>query len=74
VVRPTRRDRNPGFAARRPSVGTRRSGARLAPLVAAVAAGTVKVANSERLPLADAERAHQSSQPHRMTGKLVLIP
>ncbi len=50
------------------------TGARLAPLVAAVAAGTVKVAISERLPLADAERAHQSSQTHRMTGKLVLTP
>jgi NADPH:quinone reductase-like Zn-dependent oxidoreductase len=48
--------------------------ARLARLVDAVAAGKVTVAISERLPLAEADRAHQLSQTGRMTGKLVLLP
>lgn len=47
--------------------------ARLAALVAAVAAGQVTVAIAERLPLAEVEAAHQASQTGRMTGKIVLI-
>ncbi|MBI4956137.1 MAG: NAD(P)-dependent alcohol dehydrogenase [Myxococcales bacterium] len=47
--------------------------ARLAPLVAAVAAGKVVVRIAERLPLRDAEAAHTKSQTGRMTGKLVLL-
>ena len=47
--------------------------ARLAPLVAAVAAGKVTVAIAQRLPLADAEEAHRQSQTGRMIGKLVLL-
>jgi NADPH:quinone reductase-like Zn-dependent oxidoreductase len=45
----------------------------LAPLVAAVAAGKVTVAITERLPLAEAERAHELSQTGRMNGKIVLL-
>ena len=47
--------------------------ARLAPLVAAVAAGKVKVAIAERMPLVDAEAALAKSQSGRMIGKLVLL-
>ncbi|MEZ4402158.1 MAG: NAD(P)-dependent alcohol dehydrogenase [Kofleriaceae bacterium] len=47
--------------------------AHLAPLVAAVAAGKVKVTIAARLPLADAERAHEESRTGRTTGKLVLL-
>jgi NADPH:quinone reductase-like Zn-dependent oxidoreductase len=50
------------------------NGARLRPLVEAVAAGKVRVNVAERLPLAEAEAAHQKSQSGRMTGKLVLMP
>jgi len=49
------------------------SGARLAPLVAAVAAGQVKVNIAERIPLVDAEAAHHKSQTGRTSGKLVLM-
>ncbi len=49
------------------------TGARLAPLVAAVAAGKVAINIAERLPLSDAEAAHQKSQTGRMTGKIVLL-
>ncbi len=47
---------------------------RLAALVDAIAKGQVKVNIAERLPLADAEKAHQLSQGGRMTGKIVLHP
>ena len=47
---------------------------RLAPLVAAVAAGKVTVAIADRLPLTAAEDAHRRSQTGRMTGKLLLLP
>ena len=39
-----------------------------------VAAGQVRVAIAERLPLVEAEAAHRMSQTGRMTGKLVLLP
>jgi len=47
---------------------------RLAHVVAAVAAGKVKVNIAERFALADAERAHALSRTGRVTGKLVLLP
>lgn len=47
---------------------------RLAHVVAAVAAGQVKVRIERRFPLAEAEQAHQLSQTGRVTGKLVLLP
>ncbi len=48
--------------------------ARLEPLVAMIAAGKLKITITERLALADAERAHQLSKSARMTGKIVLRP
>jgi len=48
--------------------------ARLGHLVHEIAAGKLKVNIAERLPLADAERAHLLSQGGRMTGKIVLHP
>jgi NADPH:quinone reductase-like Zn-dependent oxidoreductase len=50
----------------------RPTGKRLEPLVAAVAAGKVRVGIARKLPLTDAEEAHRLSQTGRMTGKLVL--
>ena len=50
------------------------TGARLAPLVAAVAAGQVHLAIAQKLPLSAAEEAHTLSQGGRMTGKLLLLP
>jgi len=47
--------------------------ARLAPLVEAVAAGKVKINIAERLPLSDANLAHEKSETRRLTGKLVLL-
>jgi len=47
---------------------------RLEPVVAAVHAGKVKLRISERLPLAEAERAHELSRSGRMTGKIILLP
>jgi len=47
--------------------------ARLEPVVAAVAAGSVRVRIVERFALADAERAHQLSRTGRVAGKLVLV-
>jgi NADPH:quinone reductase-like Zn-dependent oxidoreductase len=47
--------------------------ARLAAVVAAVAAKQLVVPISERLPLAEAEAAHAKSMTGRMTGKLVLL-
>lgn len=47
---------------------------RLQPLVDAIAKGQVKVNIAERLPLAEAEKAHQLSAGGRMTGKIVLHP
>jgi NADPH:quinone reductase-like Zn-dependent oxidoreductase len=52
----------------------RPNGERLRGLVDAVAAGKVTVQIAERLPLAEAEAAHQKSRTGRATGKLVLLP
>ena len=52
----------------------RPTGARLEPLVAAVAAGDLQVAIAKKLPLSSAEEAHRLSQTSRMTGKLILEP
>jgi NADPH:quinone reductase-like Zn-dependent oxidoreductase len=52
----------------------RPTGARLEPLVAAVAAGTLRVSIDRKLPLTSAEEAHQLSQTSRMTGKIILEP
>ena len=48
--------------------------ARLRAVVDAVAAKQLVVNIAERLPLAEVEAAHQKSQTHRMTGKIVLLP
>ena len=50
------------------------TGARLRPVIEAVASGAVRVPISETMPLAQAERAHSLSQEGRLTGKLVLLP
>ena len=47
--------------------------ARLAAVVAAVAAKQLVVPISERMPLAEVEAAHAKSMTGRMTGKLVLL-
>lgn len=52
----------------------RPTGARLEPLVAAVAAGTLRVSIAAKLPLTSAEEAHRLSKTGRLTGKLVLEP
>lgn len=52
----------------------RPTGARLRPLIAAVADGTLRVHIAQILPLTDAEEAHRLSRTGRMTGKLVLQP
>ncbi len=49
-------------------------GDRLAPVLDAVARGDVKVNIAERLPFAEAERAHELSRTGRLTGKIVLVP
>lgn len=56
------------------SVLGRPTAARLRPIVEAVARGDVVVNISERMPLAEAERALDLSKAGRMTGKIVLIP
>lgn len=48
------------------------TGARLAPLVEALAAGRLHVEIAHRLPLAEAEEAHRLSQSGRVAGKIVL--
>jgi NADPH2:quinone reductase len=48
--------------------------ARLAAVVAAVAAKQLVVHVTKQLPLVDVEVAHSMSQTGRMTGKLVLLP
>lgn len=52
----------------------RPTGARLEPLVAAVAAGKLHVEIARKMPLTSAEEAHQLSRSSRMTGKLILEP
>jgi NADPH:quinone reductase-like Zn-dependent oxidoreductase len=51
----------------------RPNGERLHGLVQAVADGLVKVQIAERMPLVDAEAAHEKSKSGRMIGKLVLM-
>ncbi len=48
--------------------------ARLEPLVDALAKGELAPIIQERIPLADAERAHQLSKAGKVVGKLLLIP
>ncbi|HSJ98480.1 MAG TPA: NAD(P)-dependent alcohol dehydrogenase [Myxococcota bacterium] len=48
--------------------------ARLEPVVAAVAAGRVRVHVAHRFPLAEAEQAHRLSRTGRVAGKIVLVP
>lgn len=62
----------PPFASK--SLLGRPTGARLEPLVAAIAAGRLRVTIAQKLPLTSAEEAHRLSQTGRMTGKLVLEP
>lgn len=50
------------------------TGARLAPVLDAIAQGDVKVNLAHRLPLDEAERAHELSRSGRLTGKIVLVP
>lgn len=47
--------------------------ASLEPLVAELAAGRLQVVIAERIPLAEAERAHQLSRTGKVVGKLVLL-
>jgi NADPH:quinone reductase-like Zn-dependent oxidoreductase len=47
---------------------------RLTPLVDAIAAGRLKINIVNRLPLAEAERAHEQSRSGRTPGKIVLLP
>jgi NADPH:quinone reductase-like Zn-dependent oxidoreductase len=56
------------------SILGRPNGERLAPLVDAVAKGLVTVNIAEKLPLVEAEAAHQKSQTGRLVGKLILLP
>lgn len=60
----------------RTSIGIlgRPTGARLEPLIAAVADGSLRLNIAQTLPLTSAEEAHQLSRTGRMTGKLVLLP
>jgi NADPH:quinone reductase-like Zn-dependent oxidoreductase len=48
--------------------------ARLAPVVAAVAAGKLRVNVTHRFPLAAGEEAHALSRTGRVAGKIVLLP
>jgi NADPH:quinone reductase-like Zn-dependent oxidoreductase len=52
----------------------RPTGARLAPVVAAVAEGRVRVHIARRFALAEAEEAHELSRTGRVAGKIVLFP
>lgn len=56
------------------SILGRPTGARLEPLVAAVAAGNLRVNIAKKLPLTSAEEAHELSRSGRMTGNLILEP
>jgi NADPH:quinone reductase-like Zn-dependent oxidoreductase len=48
--------------------------ARLRPLVDGIAAGQIRVAIAERIPLAEAERAQALVRTSRTVGKIVLVP
>ena len=60
-------------AATQASVLGRPTGERLEPVVAAVAAGTVRVRLAHRLRLDEAEEAHRLSQTGRLTGRVILV-
>jgi NADPH:quinone reductase-like Zn-dependent oxidoreductase len=62
----------PPFSSR--AVLGRPSRKRLAPVVAAVAAGQVQVRIAHRFALAEAEQAHALSRGGRVAGKIVLLP
>ena len=60
-----------------PSVGTllgKPTRERLTPLVAAVARGDLDLPIAEKIPLAEAERAHELSRGGKVVGKLLLMP
>lgn len=50
------------------------TGARLAPLVAALASGQLEPIIEERFALRDAEKAHERSRAGKVVGKLLLLP
>lgn len=56
------------------SILGRPTGERLEPLVAAVAAGKLRVNIAKKLPLTSAEEAHELSRSGRLTGNLILEP
>lgn len=56
------------------SILGRPTGAKLEPLIAAVAAGKLRVNIAQRLPLTSAEEAHELSRSGRLTGNLILEP
>lgn len=56
------------------SLGTRRSGSRLAELVAMAAAGELRVFVWKEFPLDRAADAHRESENRHLRGKIVLVP
>ena len=56
------------------SLGTRRSGSRLAELVALAAAGELRVFVWKEFPLERAADAHRESENRHLRGKIVLVP
>jgi enoyl reductase len=56
------------------ALGTRRSGSRLAELVALAAAGELRVFVWKEFPLERAADAHRESEGRHLRGKIVLVP
>lgn len=56
------------------ALGTRRSGSRLAELVALAAAGELRVFVWKQFPLERAADAHRESEGRHLRGKIVLVP
>ncbi len=56
------------------ALGTRRSGSRLAELVALAAAGELRVFVWKEFPLERAAEAHRESEGRHLRGKIVLVP
>ncbi len=50
------------------------TGERLKPVLDAVSSGKVRVEIAQHMPLEEAEKAHELSKTHRVTGKIVLQP
>lgn len=74
LVMPTPRDYlRLAFSRRVRTVLGRPSGANLAPIVEQLASGRLEVVIAERIPLDEAERAHQQSRQGRVVGKLVMV-